>query len=78
MPDLIPFCDKMSGFVGEEGAVAVLHLAFSQALITASHCCHSWLDCHGLGGSQVGEKLLVAPGSEPDEGLDHYPVPVRS
>lgn len=37
MPDLIAFCDKMSGFVGEEAAVAVLYLAFSQAFITVSH-----------------------------------------
>lgn len=37
MPDLIAFCDKMSGFVGEEAAVAVLYLAFTQAFITVSH-----------------------------------------
>lgn len=37
MPDLIAFCDKMSGFVDEEGAVAVLYLAFSQAFISVSH-----------------------------------------
>lgn len=36
MPDLIAFYDKMSGFVCEEGAVAVLYLAFSEAFITVS------------------------------------------
>ena len=37
MPDLIAFCDKMSGFVDEEGAVGIIYLAFSKAFITVSH-----------------------------------------
>lgn len=71
MPDLIAFCDKMSGFVDEEGAVAVLYLAFSQAFIKSVFPTALLLLLVGMPrsqwlGSQVGKQLLVGSGSEGD------------
>lgn len=62
MPNLIAFCDRMSVFVSEEGAVDIICLVFSKAFITVFHnilvilvrmLCSKWL------GSQMGKKLVA-------------------
>lgn len=58
MPNLIAFCEKMSGFVDKEGEVDVLYLAFHPCLhsilaILVRMLWSKWL------GSQKGKKLVA-------------------